>query len=331
MKQFFKSTTVRLTVWYMLILTTLSLFFSILVFSIASNEFQRPLKRPGMINELLSNEYMEQLRYNREIAARQSLVKNLVQFNFVVITAGGIASYMLAKRTIKPIEEALEAQSRFTSDVSHELRTPLAVMQSEIEIALRDSSPTLSSRNDILKSNLDEVHNLQALTDRILALSTDKELPIESIRLDEVATEAINRVIPLAHTKNISIEPIIGTHNVYAHFDYLVDAVVILLDNAIKYSPKKSQIKLFSQKQGKHTLLIVQDSGHGISNEDLPHIFDRFYRADKSRSKTIVSGHGLGLSIAKRNIEAMHGTIDVSSILHKGSTFTIRLQTAQDS
>lgn len=316
----------------MLILTVLSLLFSSIVFQIASQEFHRPYSprdktRLQIQTDIGIVDEFEQMREARESEATKRLVTNLVVFNFVTIAAGGFASYLLAKRTLHPIEQALDAQTRFSSDVAHELRTPLAVMQSEIEIGLRASTASARDHKELLESNLDEVHRLRALTDRLLILASEKELPLAPTHLDDVATEAINRVISLAQSRKIGIESTVGKETALANFDTLTDAVVVLLDNAIKYSPAKSAVTISAETQGKYVLLHVTDNGSGIAAADLPHVFDRFYRADTSRSKQNVDGHGLGLSIAKRIVESHHGKISVTSTEGKGTTFTMRLQT----
>lgn len=324
----FHSATFRLTMWYVLILAVLSLFFSGIVYSIAANELHRPFEPRNQQQNGYSFGIMndfEELRQEREQQGKTRLVTSLVVFNIVVIATGGLASYYLAKRTLQPIEEALEAQTRFTSDAAHELRTPLAVMQSEIEVGLRDTKPSLPKQRELLESNLDEVGRLRSLTDRLLLLSNFKTVEVASTPLDDIATEAINRVIPFAQTKRIGIESTIGKQKAVVNAEILTDTLVILLDNAIKYSPKKSAVTISAKEQGKHILVDVSDNGPGIASEDLPHIFDRFYRADSSRSKENVEGHGLGLSIAKRSVEAMDGTISVASEIGKGTTFTLRL------
>jgi len=333
MTKFFDSPTMRLTLWYMLILSILSLLFSTIVFQITARELHRPYgprqNIPGLrINDTTLADEFEQLRLARENEATKHLIENLVVFNFITIAAGGFASYLLAKRTLHPIEQALEAQTRFSSDVAHELRTPLAVMQSEIEIGLRAPKATSEDRKELLESNLDEVHRLRALTDRLLILASEKELPLAPTHLDDVATEAINRVISLAQTHKIGIESTVGKQIAEANFDTLTDAVVILLDNAIKYSPAKSEVTISAEDHGKHILLHIADNGIGIAEDDLPHLFDRFYRADTSRSKKNVDGHGLGLSIAKRIVESHNGKISVTSTEGKGTTFTIKLHAA---
>jgi len=328
MGRFFSSATVRLTGWYMLILTVLSLLFSGIVYNITATELHKtggPNNQSQILYPYGALNDFEDWRQAREREGKTRLVTSLVIFNAVVIATGGLASYYLAKRTLQPIEEALEAQTRFSSDAAHELRTPLAVMQSEIEIGLRGSKVTAAEQREMLESTLDEVERLRSLTDRLLLLSNFKSVEVTPTSLDDVATEAINRVIPLAQAKKIGIESAVGKEKALANAEVLTDTLVVLLDNAIKYSPKKSTVTITAKEQGKHVLLNVTDSGHGIDEKDIPHIFDRFYRADTSRSKAHVEGHGLGLSIAKRSVEAMGGAISVTSALDKGTTFTIRL------
>lgn len=326
----FQSATLRLTMWYVLILTVLSLFFSGIVFSIAASELHRPFGTPDQVRRgysfgVLSD--FEELREAREREATTRLITSLVIFNLAVIATGGLASYYLARHTLRPIEEALDAQIRFTSDAAHELRTPLAVMQSEIEIGLRGKADA-KKQQELLESNLDEVGRLRSLTDRLLLLSNLKSIELAPTALDDVATEAINRVIPMAQAKHIGIESTIRKQQASANAELLTDTLVILLDNAIKYSPKKSAVTISAKEQGKHILVEVADNGPGIAAEDLPHIFNRFYRADSSRSKENIEGHGLGLSIAKRSIEAMDGTITAASETGKGTTFTLHLSRA---
>ena len=109
----------------------------------------------------------------------------------------------------------------------------------------------------------------------------------------------------------------------------LTELMVILLDNAIKYSPAKTTVTVSSHLRSGHVYLSVADQGPGIAKADLPHIFDRFYRGDPSRSKGRSDGYGLGLSIARKIAEANHGAIEVTSAVGQGSTFTIKLSTAK--
>jgi len=327
--QLFRSATIRLTAWYMLVLSILCLLFSLIVFQIADQELHRPFEpRRSLFGQFIDDrDIFEQLRLERAEAGRRSLINNLLMFNLAVLTSGGLASYLLARRTLEPIAEAMEAQVRFSSDAAHELRTPLAVMQSEIEVALRTRKPSEKSLKSTLSSNLDEVHRLRALTDRLLLLSSRQQLDLALVSLEDVAIDAVGHVVPLAQAKKISIKNTVGDIPARASLESLTDAVTILLDNAIKYSPGGSTVYLTAQAKPKsrHVSLSVRDQGAGIPETEQTRIFERFYRSDTSRSRQNIEGHGLGLSIAKSIVSAHHGTLTLDKSTAKGSTFTIRL------
>jgi signal transduction histidine kinase len=131
--------------------------------------------------------------------------------------------------------------------------------------------------------------------------------------------------VPLAQAKNISIDNTVTKCKAKTNHDGLVSVLTILLENAIKYSPGNSDIAVSNNTKGSFVELKVSDNGVGIAPEDQEKIFDRFYRSDDSRSKEHVEGYGLGLSLARRIIGEMEGSIRVSSKLGKGSTFTVQL------
>lgn len=328
MNDLFDSATLKLTGWYLLILMVVSLLFSGILYGISTNELRRSLRAPGATGPLglfLDSEAARELREERFHEGQTRLLGNLVVLNVGTLIAGGGLSYMLARRTLRPIHEAMQAQGRFTSDASHELRTPLAIMRSEIEVGLRDKSATKKDYRTLLESNLDEVERLRELSDRLLLLASEQELPLVNVSLDEISIEALNRVIKPAQRKQISIVNEVKHISVRASLEAMADVVTILLDNAIKYSPEKTTITMNSVVRGKVAYLQIRDEGQGIADEDMPHVFDRFYRADQSRSRQHVEGHGLGLSIAQRIVGQHSGSISVESQPKKGTTFTIKL------
>ena len=330
MNNLFESATLKLTGWYLVILMVLSLLFSAILFQIASTELRRSLRAPvhgvlfdsGMFMETEASRTFRQSRYDEGIAR---LVGNLVIMNAVTLVAGGGVSYMLARRTLRPIQETVEAQSRFTSDASHELRTPLAIMRSEIEVGLRDTSATKADYRELLRSNLEEVDRLRELSDRLLVLASERDLPLESISLDAAAITAVSHVVKLAQQKAISVVNEVRPEKIRGNQEALSDVVTILLENAVKYSPGKTVVTLTSESKGRSILLHVIDQGPGIAAEDVPYVFDRFYRVDDSRSRQHVEGHGLGLSIARRIVDQHHGELTVKSEVGVGTTFTVRL------
>ncbi len=222
----------------------------------------------------------------------------------------------------------VDDQTRFVTDASHELRTPLTSLKSEIEVNLRDKTLNLAQAKKSLRSNLEDVNHLQRLTDELIKLTQyqkgGKHLKMARISLQETVKEAISKVNRQALKKRIVINNRVGDFCLFSHQPSLVELLVILLDNAVKYSPKDKSVNLTSQKIENHLLLSVTDQGVGVKKDDLPYLFDRFYRADKSRSKN-VQGYGLGLSIAQKITTRLGGSIEVKSRPSKGSVFTVQL------
>lgn len=325
MHRLFTSATVRLTAWYLLIIMLISLTFSVILFEISTTALEQgPQHGPGWAMHV-DDELLEDLWRQRSRDAEQTLFGLLVALNLATLALGGGASYLLARRTLRPIAEAMESQGRFISDASHELRTPLSVIQTENEVVLRDDRASKTQLRHSLASNLQEVSRLRQLTDRLLSLSSNRPLAMETVTLDQPAVDALNRVLPLAQAKHITIDNTVPPLAVIANQDSLTDALAILLDNAIKYSPERTSIRLGASTQGRRVLISVADQGAGIRQRDIPHIFDRFYRADQSRSKQQVEGYGLGLAIARRIAQQHGGDISVESTLGTGSTFTFSL------
>jgi signal transduction histidine kinase len=258
---------------------------------------------------------------------RNGLKYQLVLLNLGALVFGAMLSYYLARRTLRPIEAAMDIQTRFASDASHELRTPLTVIQTEIEVALHKPNLTLERAKEALRSNLQEVTRLKQLSEGLLRLAhtSATDSIFSTVALDQVVSEAINQLIKPAQDKQITVTDAVPKLFVQGDESSLVQTAVILLDNAIKYSPAGSAVHVEGKSEGRHVLLSVRDEGPGIRAMDLPHVFERFYRADASRSKQNVTGYGLGLSIAQKIIQQHHGDITVSSTLEQGSIFTIKL------
>lgn len=330
----FRSAALKLTAWYLAIIMALSIGCSLALYQVSSHDLSQNTHRqfPFFTQLLTPNDLRDftNLRQSQLNEARDHLKGNLVLFNLVVLVAGGLASYALARKTLQPIEDALESQKRFTGDASHELRTPLTAMQSEIEVALRDKSLTKADAVELLKSSLEEVGKLKALSDGLLRLAQGNKIAIENriVSLKAISKEAVERTSPLADNKKITINNKTKDLLVSGDSSSLTELLVILIDNAIKYSPKGSTVNLSTKHTGKLASITIKDTGMGIKSEDLPKIFDRFYRADHARSKDGASGYGLGLAIAQKIVEAHHGFIEVKSTHGKGSIFTVSLPTA---
>jgi two-component system sensor histidine kinase CiaH len=324
----FHSAILKLTAWYMLIVFLICVGFSFIIYGLSSVEFQRRLPAPDGSNIRINQSILDEIRDQRATEAQSRLAASLLVVNIGALTLGGFGSYFLARRTLHPIQLAAQAQGRFISDASHELRTPLAVMQSEIEIALR-GAPTKADLQTLAASNLEEVNRLRELSDRLLQLNSGGTIALGPVIVEQAVTEAAMPHFRRADEKSIDIINKTDTSVALASHDHLRDVLSILIDNAIKYSDPGAAITIKSHSNGRTVYVQVSDHGRGIDEHDLPLIFDRFYRADSSRTNADVSGHGLGLSIAKQIIERMHGDVSVKSVIGKGSTFTIKLDNAK--
>lgn len=320
----FESATVKLTAWYLLIIMVISLMFSVMVYHLSVGEIKTRLNRyeQGLVVDptSLPTIFIKQLHDDQLTQARASILASLLYINLVVLLAGGAGSYLLAKRTLRPIEKMHEAQARFTSDASHELRTPLAAMTTELEVALRDPNLTKAEMKELLASNLEEVNKLSALSHTLLKLSTGDHasLPSSTFSLTETLKEIIKK-----YDKSGRIELSAETPaHLRAHQPSIEELCTILVDNALKYSPQDSPVNVRVAERLTKVTVTITNTGPGIKPEDLPYIFDRFYRADNSRSS---DGHGLGLSLAKQIVDFHRGTIEATSSPDEQTTFVVTL------
>lgn len=309
----------------------ISIVFSVGLYRVSSDDLDRNINNQvsyyrGFLSPFDLNNY-SQIRQHQLNQDRSHLKANLIALNVVVFALGGVVSYALARRTLEPIEESLEAQKRFAADASHELRTPLTAMQSETEVALRDPKISKTEAVALLKSNLEEVAKLRDLSDGLLRLANQngKSGSVHDVDLPVAAKAAVERLSKAAESKNIKITEKYAAARTRGDKQNLVDLTAILLDNAIKYSPSGSEVIVSTNQRGKHGVLRVEDHGQGIAAVDLPRIFERFYRADTSRNKDQADGYGLGLALARKIAEAHNGHIEVKSTVGKGSTFTVYL------
>lgn len=328
----FQSATLKLTGWYLLIIMVISLLFSMLVYQSASSEVRNRLEQFGQrlpfdpafdIETQLGN-----IRKFQVDEAAHNIFMNLLYTNLVVLVCGGLVSYLMAKRTLEPLEEAHAAQERFVSDASHELRTPLAAMKTELEVSLKDPNLSKTDMQQLLESNLEEVNKLTKLSQTLLTLSKMEydKLVHERINLGDIVQAVIDKYDSGGRiTLQEKHKPII----IDAHQPSIEELLTILIDNALKYSPPDSKVTISITKRTGKALFTIINTGKGIPSKDLPHIFDRFYRADNARSRSEQTSFGLGLSLAKQIVELHDGDLTASSAPDKETTFTVQLPTAK--
>lgn len=340
----FRSARLKLTLFYLMILFGMSLALTISFRVMAEYEYAQTSRiQYGLVQRLL-------LRYpwdmtdpdspaiKPEVAfgtiqdqqhekVREQLNQDLMLINILALLVGGVLSYWFAGRTLRPIEEAHEAQTRFAADASHELRTPLASMKVENEVFLRQPAFTQDEAREQIQSNLEEVQRLEQLANNLLALAQYDQAALDSQpeSIKPIIDEAIEQVAPKIKERNVHIKVDIVERSVRVHRNSFVQLVTILLDNALKYGPQSGEVKIVGQRQGNAYSIRITDQGPGIAEEDMPHIFERLYRGDKARS-TKTGGYGLGLALAKQIADANNTDIIATNTKKGGACFEIRAE-----
>lgn len=233
---------------------------------------------------------------------------------------------------IERLESSFKQTRQFTADASHELKTPLTVLKGEIEVALRGDN-TNDEYKEILESSLEEIDRMSMIVANLLDLAKadlERGGGLQGIEVDlkSVLVNRFEQLQKVATDKGVVLE-LKETESLVVLGDKvrLGQLFYNLIDNAIKYTEKSGTVtvSLVSSKDGIHKAVFkVTDSGIGISTEDLPHLFDRFYRVDKARTRE-VGGVGLGLSICSEIVKTHKGEITVDSIEGRGTTFTVKL------
>ncbi|HUX86672.1 MAG TPA: ATP-binding protein [Chloroflexota bacterium] len=227
-------------------------------------------------------------------------------------------------RMLDRLEASISAQRRFIADASHELRTPLTTLRLNVELLRRDRSAEPPERAEVLEDVASELDRLARLAQGLLDLArADAGLHIEKqpVRADEIIREVYHQVKPTANGVVLQVADLVPI-NLYANPDYLKQLLLTLVDNALKYTDSGGQVRLDVERDDRWVKFVVSDTGRGIAPEDLPHIFERFYRARSVRRQR---GTGLGLAVAQWIAREHGGHIAVQSESGRGSSFTVWL------
>ena len=263
-----------------------------------------------------------------EQATLRSLLTGSLLIGLAALAVLFACSYVLSGAVTRPVDRAWQQQKQFLSDASHELKTPLTVILSSAELLEQSAAPEQKQYVDNVRA---ESRRMKRLVEDMLTLSRvergGEHLPDTTADLSDAAADAALRFEPVAyeagHTLSYDIAPGLL---VRGDSGKLEQAVAVLLDNAIKYAAPGTEVRLDAARQGKNACLWVENEGDPIPADKLPHIFDRFYRADASR--TDGGSFGLGLPIAKAIVEAHRGTLRCDSGGHT-TRFTITLPCRQ--
>jgi heavy metal sensor kinase len=231
--------------------------------------------------------------------------------------------------TFARLEAAFSQQARFTSDAAHELRTPVSVILTQTQSVLTRDRGTAEYR-ETLEACQRAAQRMRRLIESLLELARldagQEQFKHDRVDLGGTAADCLEMVRPLAAERQITLEADLPKTECVGDPDRLGQVITNLLSNAIHYNHEGGQVRLAARQENGHAVLTVEDTGQGIASADLPHVFDRFWRADKSRSRS--NGRtGLGLAIVKSIVDAHGGSIEITSEQGRGTVFTLRLPT----
>lgn len=319
----FRKAVISLTAYYTLGVFAVLVMFNLLVYFLFANSIRYAEHEEA--EEYSISEGFEAMDEARTQAIQDDLAKILLISDVWILILAVVVSYGLSRRTLAPLEQAHQRQARFIADAAHELRTPLAAMKAGSEVMLR-SNRTIPEYAKFINEHLEEVNRLATLSDDLLFLAHDgrkADGAMSEVDLSEICRKQIDMLGAYAAEKDVAtrIDVEDGVF-IIGRKDDLVRLVLNLLKNAIDYNKQGGLVILSLRKKGKKARLLIEDSGIGIAKEDLPYIFERFYKANDSRSRNS-SGAGLGLAMAKEIIEKHGGAITVNSVPGKGSVFEV--------
>jgi signal transduction histidine kinase len=318
----FQRATLKLTAYYtagiflILLVSSIAVFTAFSTKSTLSPEIVVSLHKSGVsfTEEDLANEFREHLR------------NILLVVDPIVLILASVASYFFAAETLRPIEDTYRAQQRFMGDVAHELRTPLSVLKSGAENILRHDRAPDEYKEFVLES-VEEVDRMKGLSDDLLFLlknNNGREVVKGKVDLASLAAKQVTRFQAYAQEREVNLDN--NTSDavyVMGAQDDLTRLVQNLLKNAIDYNKAGGSVHVKVETKHNTVVLSVEDSGIGIAKKDLPKIFERFYKTDRSRTQESGASTGLGLSIV-REIAVEHGaTVSVKSTEGKCTTIAV--------
>jgi two-component system, OmpR family, sensor histidine kinase CiaH len=319
----FSAARVRLTLWYLAILAAIVGLLSLALYRILVSLQQAELRslgpttRHGVAGLFARDE--------------RGVVLQIVALDAGVLVLATLGAYILAGRTLAPIEQAMERQQRFAAAASHELRTPLTILQGSMEVALLNRR-THDEYERILRQAADEARRMGVLVADLLTLARaqrDTEaLKLEMVDLRDIVRQAATTLCPLVERKGLVLEvrmdrPLLIQGDALK----LRQAVSNLLDNAVSYTPVGGMVRIGAGIERDQVHMQIGDSGPGIAAVHLPHLFEPFYRVGDGEGES--GGHaGLGLALAAWIVRAHGGHLAVASSPGAGSVFTMTLPAA---
>jgi two-component system sensor histidine kinase CiaH len=326
-RNLFRRARLKLTGIYIIIIALIVFGFSLFLYQSTVKNF----------SEASADDFVATSSQDHFVAVASNKLQDTLIFSDIVILffVTGIG-YVLAGRTLRPVEASHEAQRLFAAHASHELRTPLAIMRNDIEVLLRDPKLTPSQVRLTLSSSLEEIQKMTEMTEDLLLLARSEETyrSVASISLEKIAARVAKRMRPLAEKQGITLtfeatSPI----SVRGNEDMLSRVLINIIQNSVEHTPPGGSVRIVlstaEQKNGSGTterlaLLTIADTGTGIPAADLPHVFTRFYKGTESSQQRT----GLGLAIVKEIVNTHGGSVDIESEIGTGTVVTIKLPLA---
>ncbi|WP_297135319.1 sensor histidine kinase [Terrisporobacter sp.] len=271
------------------------------------------------------------IRVIRNIDSELFSLKQLLSVISIGIAFSIVITYFIAlyltKKALKPVEDAWNTQAKFIQDASHELRTPITIVSSKLQSLLTVPQNTINDEIETIADAMNETRRLRKMIKDLLSLSKEDaviKLNIEKINIKDILSELYRDYIDISEMQNKKLQLVINTKNniIYSDKIKLRQLILIFLDNAFKYTKDNDSIKIGLEEKDNKIICFIEDSGIGISEKDLNHIFDRFFRSDNIRNQDI-DGSGIGLSIAKMISINLNCKLIVKSKLNEGSRFEI--------
>jgi signal transduction histidine kinase len=338
----YKRTKIKLSLVYFTIIFTIVIGFSLVVYQSQQNQYaglrnlkeqientEPPRNAPAEFRREVSQRLQEKADEidGTLLKARLDFLLNLVFLDVIILFLAGIFAYLLAERTIQPIQESYQKQKEFIANASHDFKTPLTTMKTQSEIILRSKEVENEEYTEYAQSILEEVNSLSNLTQNLLELAKsedyDQKLIVQEFNLVELGQKVINKFQHLAEEKKVKLDLISKQKNILFKGDKakIEELLSLLIDNAINYNKEDGTVvlKLEILKNSQVSIKVI-DTGKGISKANLSKVFDRFYRESKDRN---ASGFGLGLSIAKKIVDDHKGQIELKSVKGKGTEVSV--------
>ena len=264
-----------------------------------------------------------------EAGTLENMKNTLILGTIVLVLISMIASYILSKRAMRPMIIAYEKQTEFVQNASHELRTPLTIIQAKQELLLTEPNKKIIEKSEDINLTLKETRRLSKLIKELmeLARADNKKIKIEkqSTDINELIKEIVKPYVELAEIQNKKLKlELEYNKKIQINQNKINELFVILLDNSLKYTNEGDTITIRTYAKDGKCNIEVQDTGIGISKEGIKHIFERFYREDKARSRQ-TGGNGLGLAIAQNIVTLHKGTIKAEHNDPKGTVIKIKI------